>query len=385
MRLRIFDWTNMSTRLTILHTESHRSWGGQELRVLTECLWMEAQGQRAVLAAAPDSQIYERATETGLETYPFSFDVLSAPADLIRLRYLMKKLQPSVLNTHGNMDSKVALTAARGLGIPCVIRSRHHSHPVSPTWYNKVLYRHFSHYVFTTATCISDQLVRDLNVPENKVMTFASGITIPEELPARDESRRRLQHDLQLSKGARFIGCVSMLRDWKGHAFLVDAFHQIKDACGRHHLVLVGDGDQRASLKAQAEKLGLTGRVHFMGFQKDPWPFFRAFDCHALASTRNEGIPQVLLQAMYAETPVIGTSVGGIPDIISHGRTGLLVKPENPDELGKAILATLENDGEAKIRSEKAFAFVASEYTIDSMGNKLLRLYHETLAKSPKQ
>jgi glycosyltransferase involved in cell wall biosynthesis len=345
---------------------------------------MKAQGHRVVLAASPDSQIHEKAIEADLESYLFSFSILSAPADFIRLRRLIKKLKPSVLNTHGNMDAKIALTAAWGIDIPCVVRSRHHGHPVSPNWYNKLLYRHFSHYIFTTADCISDQIVRDLDVPRSKVITIASGISPPEVLTPRDDARRKLQQTLDLPPDSRFIGSVSMLRQRKGHDTLIDAFHKIKDACQRHHLVLVGDGDKLASLKHQTKNLGLTGRVHFVGFQRDPWLFFRAFDCHILASIEKEGIPQTLLQAMYAGTPVIGTSVGGIPDIVSHGQTGLLVMPENPDQLAQAIMDTLQNDAQARIRSDKAFAFVVSEHMIESMGNKLLQLYHEAFVRYGK-
>lgn len=374
----------MNPKLTILHTESHRSWGGQEMRVLNECLWMKAHGHRVLLAASPISQIFKNALEASLETHPFSFNILSAPGDFIRLRYFMKKLKPSVLNTHGNMDSKIALTAAWGIGIPCIIRSRHHGHPVTPNWYNKLLYNYFSHYIFTTADCISHQIVRDLNVPQEKVITVASGISPPKALAAKEEAKRKLQQHLGLPQDSRFIGCVSRLQERKGHDTLIAAFFKIKDAYPHHHLLLVGDGDKLSSLKHQANHLGLTGRVHFLGFQKDPWLFLKAFDCHILASTEKEGIPQVLLQAMYARTPVIGTIVGGIPDIVSHGQTGLLVMPENPDQLAQAVMDTLENDAQANMRAEKAFAFVESEHLTDRMGNKLLQLYHEAFVNRLK-
>lgn len=367
-------------KLTIVHTESHTQWGGQELRVLTECTWMQARGHRVFLAAPRHARIYPKARAAGIGVYPYAFSRLSAAMDLLRLRWLLKQLAPDVLNTHGNMDSKVALVAARGLGIGCVIRSRHHSHPVSPSWYNRRLYRDFSHYVLTTGSCISRQIVADLGVCADKVVTLGSGIRPPANLPQKSAARARLCAELGLGETARFIGCVAMLRDWKGHDVLLDAFVRIHDRLERYHLVLVGDGDERENLQRRVRRAGLAQRVHFTGFRKNPWPYFRALDCNVLASTKNEGIPQVLLQAMYARCAVIGTDVGGIPDIVRPAETGLLVAPENSGQLAEALIATLNDREKTRQRVEKAYAFVNARYTLDRMGERLLGLYERALA-----
>ena len=103
----------MKSNLTIVHTESHRSWGGQESRVLNECLWMKKNGHRVWLAAPARSQIYTRAKSAGLDVWAMSFNNLSAVSDFIGLRRRLKNIAPDVLNTHGNLDAKVGLTAAK--------------------------------------------------------------------------------------------------------------------------------------------------------------------------------------------------------------------------------------------------------------------------------
>jgi glycosyltransferase involved in cell wall biosynthesis len=281
--------------LVIVHTESHRGWGGQELRVLTECSCMKQKGHRPILVASRKSKLYPKAKAAGLETLPMSFTNLTALGDLIRLRSWLKKTTPDVFNTHGNVDAKVGLLAAAGLKIPCVIRSRHHSHPVSSTWYNKWMYRHLSHYVFTTADCTSQQIIRDLSLAPAKVVTVGSGIIPPESLIDRQSARHRLQKELHVSSQVRFLGSVAMMGSWKGQRYIIDGFAQICKAFPRHHLVFVGDGSEMDRLKHQAARLGLSDRIHLTGFKKDPWPYFRAFDLDILASTKNEGIPQVLL------------------------------------------------------------------------------------------
>lgn len=361
--------------LVIVHTESHRGWGGQELRVLTECSCMKQKGHRPILVASRKSKLYPKAKAAGLETLPMSFTNLTALGDLIRLRSWLKKTTPDVFNTHGNVDAKVGLLAAAGLKIPCVIRSRHHSHPVSSTWYNKWMYRHLSHYVFTTADCTSQQIIRDLSVAPTKVVTVGSGIIPPESLIDRQSARHRLQKELHLSSQVRFLGSVAMMGSWKGQRYIIDGFAQICKAFPRHHLVFVGDGSEMDRLKHQSAHLGLSDRIHLTGFKKDPWPYFRAFDLDILASTKNEGIPQVLLQAMYARCPVIGTRAGGIPDIIENGVSGMVVEPGSSHALAGAMETMLNHPEKALQYSENAFSFVSRNHTIDKMGDRILGLY----------
>jgi glycosyltransferase involved in cell wall biosynthesis len=342
---------------------------------------MQTHGHQTLLAAPAGSPVYARASAAGLSVLPMRFTSLSAVADLIRLRTALNRHRPQVLNTHGNMDAKVGLLAAYGLGIPCVIRSRHHSHPVSPSWYNKLMYRHLSDYIFTTADGVTQQIVTDLSVDPSKAVTVASGIIPPDRPPERQASIERLQGELGLGPNTRFVGSVAMLRDWKGHRFLVEGFADIRDQVPHHHLVILGDGDEMDALKRQRDQLDLNGRMHLMGFRNDPWPYFAAFDVNVLASTKNEGIPQVLLQAMVVGCPVIGTRAGGIPDIVDHGRTGLLVEPENSAALATAIVAALTQLESTDRRAQRALAFARDNYTIDVMGAKILGLYEKALGR----
>ena len=342
---------------------------------------MHNNGHRPLIAAPAGSPIYSRSSAAGIPVVPMRFTSLSAVADLFRLRSALKHHRPQVLNTHGNMDAKVGLLAACGLGIPCVIRSRHHSHPVSPSWYNKLMYRHLSDYIFTTASSVTRQIVTDLAVDPLKAVTVASGIIPPSERPERQASIEKLQHELNVGSETRFVGSVAMLRDWKGHRFLVEGFADICQQVPNHHLVILGDGDEMEALKRQRAQLGLNDRMHLMGFRDDPWPYFVAFDVNVLASTKNEGIPQVLLQAMYMGCPVIGTRAGGIPDIVDHGHTGLLVEPENAAALATAILATLTRPESTDRRAQQALAFARDNHTIDVMGAKILGLYEKALIR----
>jgi glycosyltransferase involved in cell wall biosynthesis len=365
----------------ILHTESHRQWGGQERRIFNESRWMRMNGHRIVIVAPKPSPLYDRARRQGWETHALPFKKSGMIRDALRLRTLLRRVRPDVLNTHGNTDSKVGLAAAWGLKIPCVIRTRHSTPAVGNSWYNRLLYRDLCHYVFTTASCITRQLNRDLRVPANRIKTLPSGIDCPGEMIDRESARKRLADEIGVGGGQRFVGFIGRLSAEKGLPVLIDAFDAIKDRLPDHHLVIIGDGDLVAELQARIASKGRQACIHLLGYRDDPWPYFRALDCFVLASSRYEGVPQAMLQAMFAECPVVGTKAGGIPDIVSHGRTGLLVPPDDPRLLAEAILHTIESPAATTQRVASAYRYAKDNHTLEKMGRRILRIYARRLSK----
>jgi glycosyltransferase involved in cell wall biosynthesis len=100
-----------------------------------------------------------------------------------------------------------------------------------------------------------------------------------------------------------------------------------------------------------------------------------------LASPENEGVPQVLLEAMFARCPVVATRTGGIPDVVRHEETGLLVPPKNPQALAQGILEVLQSPNKS-YRMDRAYEMVNQSYTIHSMGKKILDLYRLRLQEA---
>jgi glycosyltransferase involved in cell wall biosynthesis len=369
----------MTRGFKILHTESHRQWGGQERRVFNEARWMSANGHQVVIVAPAGSPLYEKAAQQGWPVHALSFNKWAMAREILQLRSILRRVCPDVLNTHGNTDSKVGLVAAWGLAIPCVIRTRHSTPPVGNSWYNRLLYKRLCHVVFTTASCINRQIHRDLGVPEHRLKTFPSGIDCPDDLIERDRARRQLASEIGLAQDQRFIGFVGRITREKGATLLVDAFEGIMDRLPAHHLVFVGDGNQMVDVKQRIRERNLAARVHLLGYRNDPWPYFRALDCFVLASSRFEGVPQTMLQAMFAESAVVGTNVGGIPDIVRHEVTGLLVLPDSPRQLSEAILETIASPEATLRRVAAAHRFVRQHHTLTAMGNGILEVYAQTI------
>ena len=108
-----------------------------------------------------------------------------------------------------------------------------------------------------------------------------------------------------------------------------------------------------------------------------PWEYFKAIDVAVLASTENEGIPQTLLQAMSLKTAVVATNVGGVPEIIFHEKTGLLVQPRDPQSIQLALEKILSNHALSKILVDNAFNFVAETHTWTNLGTAVEEVFSQ--------
>jgi glycosyltransferase involved in cell wall biosynthesis len=349
------------------------------MRILHEALWMQAQGHRLLVVAPEHSRLVQEAQRLGLETYHIPFTRKTRLHDFRHLKRYLRRLTPDILNTHSSIDSWVGSLAGRACRIPAVIRTRHVSTPVRSHVLNRWLYRSLCDHVFTTADCISAALVADLGLAANRVSTVSTGIKPPDHLPACEEARRSLILALEVPPDTRFIGCLAVLRSWKGHEILLEAFRQIQAQVPRYHLLIVGEGSQRPHLEGFINASGLQKRVHLLGHRTDPWFVLRALDLKVLASTSNEGISQSLLQAQFAECPVIGSDCGGIPEIIRHEETGLLVPRGDAAPLGQALLRLVQDRELAHRLAHRARQCAQQYHTVDIMGHKILITYRELL------
>lgn len=372
--------------IKIIHTTCHTQFGGLEKRIFNEACWMAQKGHEIIIVAPRNTPLHDKSKTKGFLTHDAAFKRTSLARDFFSLRALFKKLKPQVLNTHGNEDSKIALSAAVGMGIPLRILSRHISAHVGLALHNTLLYNRLCDYVFTTADYTTRRLIQTLGIPEERIQTLSSGIIPPKGLIEKNQARQRLAGEFGLDSHTRFVGFVGRVSHDKGVDLIIRAFHRVASQIP-HHLAVIGTGtgEYIETLRTLAKGLDIESRVHFTGFRDDVWPYYRALDCKVLASRDIngipfEGIPQSVLEAMYARCPVIGSMSGGIPDIICHGDTGLLFRADDEADLAEKLLQTLDEGGASHDRVEKAFGVVNGHHTIDAMGHKILAVYRNFLA-----
>ena len=143
------------------------------------------------------------------------------------------------------------------------------------------------------------------------------------------------------------IGTVGRLDEIKRQDLLIRAFGAVRARFPEVHLLLVGDGPRRDELRGLAEGLGLSDCVHFTGYQAEPEKSLQAMDLFALTS-RSEGMPLSVLEAWAAGLPVVASRVGGLPELIEHGQTGLLFAPDDETELARVLGELVAEPGGAE-------------------------------------
>lgn len=209
-------------------------------------------------------------------------------------------------------------------------------------------------------------------VPPEKVVMIPNAY-VPRARSVHDDLRR----ELGIDGSTPLVAVISVLRPQKALSVLLDSYSRVLKAVPDAHLVIAGDGPCRGRLEQHARELELTNTVHFLGRRTDVDAILGAADVAAMSSDY-EGTPLVAYECIANRTPLVATAVGGLPDIIEDGRTGLLVAPRDPPALATALIDLL-TDPVKRERFAAAAAERMDEYTMDAAAQRFATLY-ETLA-----
>lgn len=225
-----------------------------------------------------------------------------------------------------------------------------------------------------------DYLVKQVGQPSENIVVLKNGIDINHLLSTKDTEVSQINSILKSNPDARFIVNVSALTEVKDHATLLRAFKFLKDKFENAYLLLVGDGHLRLDLQKLALSLDIDKDVIFMGERHDISAILNKCDIFVLSS-RNEGHPISLLEAMSMGVVPVATDVGGIPELIENTVNGLTVPPGEPSLLADAIKIALENKDLYHEWSAKSQEIVFSEYTAEIMAKKHEEIYSNLAGK----
>jgi len=346
----------MPSRLHIVHTESSAGWGGQELRILTESRGMIARGHRLTLIAPAETRISAEAGKYGVETVALTI-AKKRPRGVFALRRWLAANRPDVVNTHSSTDSWLAALS----GWAPIVRTRHISAPVRANFANRWLYGSATRRVVTTGEFLRRHLLETLRLAPGHVVSIPTGI----DLEKFDRSKTRsARPELGIPADALVFGIVATLRSWKGHQQLLDAFEKLPV---KTHLVIAGDGPQRAPIESRIAGSGLRSRIHFLGHRDDVPELLAAMDCFVLPSYANEGVPQAIVQAMAMELPVVSTRVGAIDEAVRDGETGILLPAKDPAALAAAMRSLAENSSKRNEFGAAGRRLAEREFSLERM------------------
>jgi len=350
----------------ILHTECSDGWGGQEIRILEELRGMRRYGYATALIAPPHSRIFSRAEAEGFSVYAVRFGNKGHLPSWARLFKLIAQLKPDVVNTHSSDDSWMAGFAARVLGVPLIIRTRHVSTPIGSAF----SYKAFPHVIQTTSQAIRESLIA-CGIPQERIVAVPTGID-SKRFRFSSSWRREIREKHGFSEEDFLVGNICVLRSWKGLDFFIDTAARMPL---QFKFILVGDGPQRLRLQDRAKGMGLQGRLVFPGHQEEIEKYFSALDLYFFTSYANEGVPQSLLQAQSVGLPMVVCRTPSVLEILQGVEDVLPVEygdvPSACAALEKALLMPGIPDHRRKDKNE----WINSKHSLEAMLEKIRKLY----------
>lgn len=364
-------------KLKIIHTEASPHWGGQEIRIFEEMKWFREQGHEMILIAPDNGTLYKRCKKEGFKVISVYFTKPRTLLNILIMLWVIWKLKPNAVATHSSTDSWAGLIAAYLLKIKKRIRYRHISAAVKGNFLNKLQYKTFANVVLTTGECVKSILLNSLKLDPAKITVAPTPMSPIEFQVDKFTARQLVQKELGLPDETRFVGQISVLRSWKGHETLIDAFNIFANSYPYYHLLIVGDGPRYKYLNSYIKKKESFKKIHFLGFKNNPTKYFNAMEYSLLASFQNEGIPQSILQSMQLGTPTVGTNIGGIPEIVKNYKTGLLVAPNDPEEMAIKMKELTESSLLRKEMSDNCAEYIKNYFLWESRGKVLENLFNQ--------
>jgi len=285
-----------------------------------------------------------------------------------------------ILHVHGYAAADFGRLAARRAGAALVLHE-HFADPRMPAYQGLAdrLLSGLTDRAIAVSGSTRDFLVRERHVPAARVRLIWNGAPLDEFARPPAGAREALRAAWGLGPDALAIGTIGRLSEQKGQRDLLAAAAEVVRKDARARFVLVGDGDLRPALEAQAAALGLGERVLFAGHRTDVPSVLAALDVVCISSTY-EGTPLALFEAMAAGRPIVSTAVDGCREVLEDGRTALLTPTRDPGALAEALLRVLEGTA---LRRQLADAAAAESrrYDIAECVRQIEALYDEVLAE----
>ncbi len=359
--------------MTVLHLSSSSGPGGAETVAASVAAGLDPARYRSVVCLFRDGWLRERCERLGLDTHIVR---MRGALDLTWLRQftgLLRDRHVAVIHAHEFGANTWGTMAGRLARVP-VVATVHGRSYYADRARRRLAYRVVSR--AATMVAVSEDVrrfvVESAGVSSRRVRVVHNGIG--PQLPVSPEVSQRARLELGISTGEPVVTVVGSLYPVKGHRYLLEAAPQILKTCPSTVFLVAGRGDCEAALREQAQSLGVEARVRFLGLRQDVPTLLELGDVFVQPSL-SEGLSIAILEAMAAARPVVTTRVGGNPELVVDGETGLLVEPADAAGLALAVTRVLANPTEGRRLGANGLARVRSRFSIGTMVGQYETIY----------
>ncbi|MBF0122319.1 MAG: glycosyltransferase family 4 protein [Candidatus Omnitrophica bacterium] len=363
--------------MRILFLANHFNTGGITSYVMTLARGLLRKGHHVVVASSGGDRVSE-CEFGGMRHVMASLRVKCAVhpnifLSLPKLLRLVKDEKIDIIHAHTRSTQVCAAMLSRLAGIPVVSTCHgffkpHWGRRTFPLWGKAVI---------AISPQVATHLTKDLCVEKKDVTVVANGIDLdnfhPEDLLKKADHRRRWD----LSDGP-VIGIVARLSDVKGHCYLIDAMTDVLKIFPKVQCLIVGVGPEEKRLKEQVRSKGLEQSVCFLNVVNKTSELVPLLDIFILPSLQ-EGLGLSAMEAGACGVPVIASRVGGIPEVVVDGETGILVPSRDSKALADAIIRLLGDPAKMLVLGQRARQVVAERFSSDRMVERTIEVYQKVL------
>lgn len=336
--------------------------------------------RHAIICMTESTEFRARIKRDGVEI----FELHKRPGHDLRLYWrlwrLLRRLRPEIVHTRN-----IGTLECQAIALLCGVRARvhgEHGRDMSDLHGRNLRYirfrrvmRHWLSHVIAVSRDLSEWLVDPVGLPARQITQIYNGVDMQRFRPAEHDARAVLPKNFA-PPDAVVLGTVGRFSGEKDQATLLRAF---ADATAQApsvplRLVLIGDGPLKTELENLVRERGMTDRVWMPGNRQDVPDLLRALDIFVLPSL-GEGISNTVLEAMACGIPVVATRVGGNPELVSDGETGLLVAPANPTQMARALVHYATHADEMRRHGRAGRARVERDFSMNNMVARYMAVY----------
>lgn len=359
-----------------IHIDTARTWRGGQNQALLTVKGLRALGHPTMLVAHPDGELRRRAPQdTDLVPLAPRFEVDFHAA--WKLARIIRAFNPALLHAH---DPHGVALAALALGFrmpwppPLLVASRRVDFRLAGHTLSRAKYRQVNRFICASAA-IGRILAGDGIEPE-RIVTVHEGVNLQHVADAPPQS---IHETFWLPHGAPVVLNVAALVPHKGQRYLIDAFAGVVRKVPDARLVILGQGELQESLTRQVHHHALEKHVLLPGFRTDVLSLMKTADIFTMSSVM-EGLGTSLLDAMACARPIVATDTGGIPEVVVHDETGLLVPPKDADALADALVTLLKDEERARRYGAAGYERVHRRFSVEHMVNETVTVYERLIA-----
>ncbi|MDO9463928.1 MAG: glycosyltransferase family 4 protein [bacterium] len=371
----------MKQRINILQVSNSRVFGGNEEHIRALIKYLDKE-KFSVLTAVPENSEFGAVLKN--EGFEIAYNEITSKFSFRSLKNITRIIRENnihIIHTHNRREDLLGAVASLIQGIPHIVtihdrinmnQEGERVNNFNARFYKFVL-KHISGKIIAVSDATKKDLLQEIKITGRKVIHIINGTDF-----------ERLNVDIDTHKEReKLVGIIARVRNReigkKGHLYFLQACKIVLEEHKNIAFLICGeDNITREYLESICRKLNIHKHVRFLGYRKDIANVI--FMCDIIVQpSLFEGLPRVLVEAMYLGKPVVGTDVDGIREIIEHGKTGLLIPSKDAESLAKAVIQLLDNEGLANELGRNASKFIKSNYDARIMAQQTELLYQKLL------